>query len=141
MSVVDRTYAMIPGCTSSLYRMHDTYMAFHALSPCVSAALYIFTDKQPQLYVRSTYSKVNSQARYPRLECGVCTRLVSLRVRMLPMTTMTTAQSAEFHEQSNQAINQTIYISCFWDSSGESIDNNWESSNLTHGACLAPHFV
>ena len=24
--------------------------------------------------------------------------------------------------------NQSIYISCLWDSSGESIDNNWENN-------------
>ena len=27
-----------------------------------------------------------------------------------------------------QSINQSIYISCLWDSSGESTDNNWENN-------------
>ena len=26
------------------------------------------------------------------------------------------------------SINQSIYISCLWDSSGESTDNNWENN-------------
>ena len=28
----------------------------------------------------------------------------------------------------NQSINQSFYLSCRWDSSGESIDNNWENN-------------